>query len=85
MEQTEEFYMGMNDKWIGYLSGDNITNWTGKILARVYKRREVYNPIGQSKLVFVNAVEDKTGIRWYGKGPGDQMYIRLHRSRGKKG
>lgn len=71
-----------------YLSSDGrtITNWPGGILAFV--TREWETPAGgfcgRTRITRVWA-RDTHGRMWHGRGPGRGMYLRLHRSRDKRG
>ena len=68
-----------------YLSGDGrtVTTWTGGKLARVTREwttREGFG--GRTTRV---EVRDSNGRRWYGRGPGRNMYVRLRRYKVKGG
>lgn len=81
--EREKQLMCTSDSIVLYLDGRMITTWTGDLMARVTRRteRKIYTPNGpRHTRVFVRAI-DGDGRHWYGSGPGDGMYIRLHATR----
>lgn len=67
------------DAHFAYLSGDgnSVTTWTGGELARVtYRKRHAGTWGGEWWTVDAVAPD---GARWYGRGPGPGMYLRLRR------
>lgn len=78
--QMELFYVGMEDRYVAYLSQDRITTWPGGTLMKVISRASRRNAWCREPLVHVVAVDDM-GARWYGDGVSDGHYIRLRRSR----
>lgn len=72
----------------GYLScdGRTVTNWPGGVLAFVTHEWETPAGgfCGRTKITRVWA-RDTHGRMWHGRGPGRGMYLRLHRSRDKRG
>ena len=66
----------------GYLSsdGNTITDWPGGVLLRCTNEwQTAAGGFSRTIITRVTAVDD-TGRRWYGRGPGRGMYIRMHRS-----
>jgi hypothetical protein len=80
MNKLELFYAGQSDTYTAYVDGkaEYVTTWPGGKLARIYSARTRWNNFA-GKLLHIKAVEDSTGIEWYGTGPGKGSYIRLHR------
>jgi hypothetical protein len=74
---------------IGYVSSDGkqITTWTGGELMKVVSEHSTpfgkgrwYGPLS-ARLWYYRAV-DANGNRWYGKGSGRGMNIRMHKAKG---
>lgn len=85
MNNLELFYAGQSDTYTAYVNGEAtyITTWPGGKLARIYSARPRWNNFA-GNLLHVKAVEDATGIEWYGTGPGKGSYIKLHRVGAKR-
>jgi hypothetical protein len=61
------------------VSGDNITTWTGGVLARVTSHTMARTGWYGSKISYIRAV-DCDGARWYGKNGGTGMFITMRRA-----
>jgi hypothetical protein len=69
------------DTYVGYVSLEKmqIVNWPGYTVMQIvdcWDRR--HNIAG--KLLHIQA-KDQFGNEWYGDGPGDGMYIKLHKAK----
>lgn len=66
----------------GYLSDDgkHVTTWTGGILATVMRESVSKTGWHGSSITHIRAVTPE-GIRWYGKGAGRGICIRIHRAK----
>lgn len=69
----------------GYLDGHarTVTTWTGRWLATVTdlrRHRGIIPSGGCFERVYVRA-RDEHQVIWWGTGPGEGMYVRLHRTR----
>jgi hypothetical protein len=70
-----------HNDYVGYVSLEKgqIVNWPGYSVMRIvasWNRR--HNIAG--KLLHIQA-KDQFGNEWYGDGPGDGMYIKLHKAK----
>ncbi len=79
--------MDREGKILGYLSADGrkVTTWTGEPLLTVTQSSQ--SSAGGfcygTTITHVCAVDGK-GRRWYGRGPGEGMYIRMTRAKGSR-
>ncbi|EKD38988.1 MAG: hypothetical protein ACD_75C00540G0004 [uncultured bacterium] len=64
-------------KYIGYMSGNTITNWTGKPIARITsKKSHKHRGWISTEKVYFDAV-GINGVKYYGMGFGDGIYCRM--------
>jgi hypothetical protein len=74
--------MKTEKRFVAYLSTDcrEIHNWPGDTLAKVTSCRKIRHNWAHCPPLFAVRAVDANGGRWYGRGLGGSMYIRLHRT-----
>jgi hypothetical protein len=82
--RREREYMAGHDRFTGYLSADGKTvqTWPGGIVGRVTYSRQHVGRIGGNSYGYCTVdVTAFDGARWYGRGQGPGMILRLRRRR----